>query len=122
MKFRFKPFGLFCLVLALSGCQTVGGWFDSVGNHLPVIGERCEHWQCFSDSGRRESEATKRARETRDAGASSQTPPAQPAAAEGVPSTIAPLPAATYETPGRAPPYIPPTTAPAPAPTAQPQE
>jgi len=37
------------LLLALSGCE----WADE---YMPVIGERCEHWQCFTESGREASD------------------------------------------------------------------
>ena len=45
--------------LGLSGCQTIGNWADSVGRHMPVIGERCEHWQCITSSGQAESDYNK---------------------------------------------------------------
>lgn len=43
--------------LFMSGCE----WIDDVGRHMPVIGERCENWQCFTEGGRAQSEANKRA-------------------------------------------------------------
>jgi hypothetical protein len=43
-----------CLILG--SCQTVYGWAESVGNHMPVIGERCNHWQCFTnETGKNET-------------------------------------------------------------------
>ncbi len=36
-----------CLVLA--GCQTVYGAGEYLGSYMPVIGERCNHWQCFTN-------------------------------------------------------------------------
>lgn len=40
------------LLLALASCT----WADDLGSHLPVIGERCEYWQCMTDKGRARSE------------------------------------------------------------------
>lgn len=48
------------LLLMLTNCQTIGNWADSIGEHLPVIGERCEHWQCFTASGQQISEQNKK--------------------------------------------------------------
>lgn len=47
-------------LLALQGCE----WADDLGRHMPVIGERCENWQCLTSGGQAQSEATKRARLT----------------------------------------------------------
>lgn len=44
----------------MSGCS----WFDDVGRHMPVIGKRCENWQCFTESGQAASDAKTRALET----------------------------------------------------------
>lgn len=44
------------LPVLLTGCQTVGQWADDVGEHMPVIGERCHHWECFSSSGQAQSD------------------------------------------------------------------
>ncbi len=35
--------------LLLTSCQTIYGWADHVGSYMPVIGERCNHWQCFTN-------------------------------------------------------------------------
>lgn len=43
-------------LLLTQGCQ----WADDLGRHMPVIGERCENWQCFTSSGQAQSEANKR--------------------------------------------------------------
>jgi hypothetical protein len=50
------------LILSLGGCE----WIDNLGRHLPVAGERCEHWQCFTESGRMQSDAKKRELAGRD--------------------------------------------------------
>jgi hypothetical protein len=55
------PFLLLPLWL-VSGCNGIGDVADSLGNHLPVIGDRCEHWQCFTESGQEQSEMNKRMR------------------------------------------------------------
>ena len=47
---------LVLLVVLLGGCE----WIDDVGRHMPVLGERCENWQCFTESGQAKSEAKKR--------------------------------------------------------------
>lgn len=52
----------FLLLLApliLSGCDWIGRQADALGEHMPVIGERCEHWQCFTSEGQAESNAIK---------------------------------------------------------------
>ena len=47
-----------CL-LALSACQTISDAADGLGSYMPVIGERCEHWQCFTEEGQAISDANK---------------------------------------------------------------
>jgi hypothetical protein len=47
------------LILAMPGCNWVGRQADALGSHMPVIGERCEHWQCLTKSGRQTSEMYK---------------------------------------------------------------
>lgn len=47
------------LPLLLSGCETIYGWADSVGKHMPTIGEPCRNWQCMTDSGQKKSDQTK---------------------------------------------------------------
>lgn len=46
---------LFALTLpfAMSGCGLTD-WADA---NMPVIGQRCEHWQCFTSGGQAESQA-----------------------------------------------------------------
>ena len=53
---------------ALSGCQTIGGFADHVGSYMPVIGDRCEHWQCFTSEGRAQSDAVLAERERQENG------------------------------------------------------
>jgi len=48
--------GLVSLFFVLNGCQTIGDWADSAGKHMPVIGQRCEHWQCITASGQQASD------------------------------------------------------------------
>lgn len=56
-----------CALFLLSGCQSIGNLADDLGSHLPVIGERCEHWQCFTTSGQETSDAIKMQREQQEA-------------------------------------------------------
>ena len=58
------------LTLSLGGCE----WIDDVGRHKPVVGERCENWECFTQSGQAQSEATKRASAERKDGKQKRTP------------------------------------------------
>jgi hypothetical protein len=58
-------------LLMLGGCS----WFNSLGEHFPVIGERCEYWQCFTESGRQQSDAIRQAKEK----AATQQSPGNPA-------------------------------------------
>jgi hypothetical protein len=43
------------LLLATSGCIS----FDELGRHMPVVGKRCENWECFTSSGQSTSEERK---------------------------------------------------------------
>lgn len=54
-----KKLFLIVACTTISGCETIGNWADSAGSYMPVIGERCEHWQCFTESGRQQSEYKK---------------------------------------------------------------
>lgn len=77
------------LPLLLSGCDTIYGWADSVGKHLPTIGEPCRSWQCVTDSGQRKSDETKWLDEA------SQKPPVPK---KPVPPTATPTPPPTKPT------------------------
>jgi hypothetical protein len=51
-RYRFSSrLALVCLPFALTGC----GMFDWATANMPVIGQRCENWQCFTASGQQES-------------------------------------------------------------------
>lgn len=50
-----KLFYTALLLSILSGCE----WADNLGKKMPVMGDRCENWQCFTESGRQASEAKK---------------------------------------------------------------
>lgn len=54
-----RPFWLLLLPLTLSGCDWMGRQADALGDHMPVIGERCEHWQCMTAEGQAKSDAIK---------------------------------------------------------------
>src|SRR5262245_57625380 len=50
---------LCALLFTLGGCA----WLDDMGRHMPVVGERCENWQCFTKSGQEQSRIKKQMRE-----------------------------------------------------------
>ncbi len=50
---------LFTLPLLLNGCTAIYNAADSVGSHMPTIGEPCRNWQCITTSGQRTSEERK---------------------------------------------------------------
>jgi|GEM_PF-1042586 len=54
-----KNIAAILMIISLTSCQGISNFADGIGKHMPVIGERCEHWQCFSESGRRASDANK---------------------------------------------------------------
>lgn len=58
-----RRFHIVFSALALGACQSIGNFADGVGSHLPVIGERCEHWQCFTEEGKQRSRANRTIRE-----------------------------------------------------------
>ena len=94
-----RPFSLsiatLLLLLALCGCQTIGNWADSIGNHMPVIGERCEHWQCFTSSGQQISEQNKEKQTQVTSGSGTGPVPQsrQPISGNPVATPSAPVPA-----------------------------
>lgn len=45
--------------LPLASCDWMGRQADALGEHMPVIGERCEHWQCVTSSGQAQSDYNK---------------------------------------------------------------
>lgn len=45
--------------MLLAGCQAISDGADSLGSHLPTFGERCYHWQCFTEGGQRASDRNK---------------------------------------------------------------
>lgn len=54
---RVLKLGAALLALPLTACETMNGWVDSMGEHMPVVGDRCEHWQCFTSGGQAQSDA-----------------------------------------------------------------
>jgi hypothetical protein len=50
---------LIAILLLLPGCRAITNWAYGVGEHMPVIGERCEHWQCVTASGQQKSDEQK---------------------------------------------------------------
>lgn len=53
----------FLLPFLLSGCETIYNAADSIGSHLPTIGEPCRHWQCVTSSGQQKSNQIKQMQE-----------------------------------------------------------
>lgn len=48
------------LLLPLCGCEWMNRQADHIGSYMPVLSdERCEHWQCFTDEGKAQSERKK---------------------------------------------------------------
>lgn len=56
-----KTYSLIAMLFLLSSCQAIGDFADSIGRHMPVIGKRCEHWQCVTESGQKASDTNKTA-------------------------------------------------------------
>ncbi len=69
-KIFTRTLPVFSVLLALQGC----GWADDLGRHMPVIGERCESWECFTSSGQAQSDANKRALTGRKEGEQKRIP------------------------------------------------
>jgi len=69
---------IFVLLLPfiLNSCQTISGWADSLGEHMPVVGERCEHWQCFTSSGQKKNETIEQEKDSSYPTPALKTPPA----------------------------------------------
>lgn len=74
--------GAALLLTSVSGCS----WIDDLGRHMPVIGERCENWQCFTSSGQAQSEATKRSLMARERKGIPLNERSAPVAAEPAPA------------------------------------
>jgi hypothetical protein len=70
------------LILAMTGCNWIGRQADALGSHMPVIGERCEHWQCITKSGRQTSEMYKQ--QQMEQAEAAQKDAEQPTAATGI--------------------------------------
>ena len=49
---KYKILLLMCLLPGMSSCQWTE---DNIGKHLPVAGERCSNWQCFTEEGKKAS-------------------------------------------------------------------
>jgi hypothetical protein len=55
-----KKLLLVSICVTLGGCQAIGNFADDVGSYMPVLSdERCEHWQCFTDEGKAQSDYNK---------------------------------------------------------------
>ncbi len=77
---HFLPFRTLALVLPLllGGCGLTD-WADA---NMPVIGERCEHWQCFTSSGQEASQLNHQQRVREES-----APPANAMPANATPAT-----------------------------------
>lgn len=83
-----KKFLIF-IPLFLTSCTAIGNWADGVGKHLPTIGEPCNHWQCFTDDGKKQSEMVKKQEETAN---KPTNPTPAPIVAPATPAITAPEP------------------------------
>ena len=72
--------------LLLSGCGWIGRQADHVGSYMPVIGERCEHWQCFTSEGQAISNANKAQRENAEREQEEKEMPADDTARKSFPA------------------------------------
>jgi len=86
----FMPF-----LLLVSACNPVKT-IDSIGDYMPVIGDRCEHWQCITASGQAQSDAIKASEKRMEALKSGQVPPTPP---QPQAQALAPAQAAQPQTP-----------------------
>lgn len=50
---------IFVLLISLSDCTAISNVADSIGSHMPTIGEPCNHWQCITDDGQKKSDEAK---------------------------------------------------------------
>ena len=87
---------LLLLPLVLCSCAWIGRQADAAGEYMPVIGDRCEHWQCMTASGQAESDAIKaqqQAEQKQPQPLSSMTPIYPADASSPPPVQAAPTPA-----------------------------
>ena len=75
------------LPLLTGGCQTITDGANKIGSYMPTIGERCEHWECMTTTGKAKSEQIKRARAMRE------NPPTGPQNPQGAGAPGVPVPA-----------------------------
>lgn len=71
-----KKLALLAYLFLLSGCETIYNAADSLGSHMPTIGEPCHNWQCVTSEGQRQSDMNKRMEEAAKNASASKT--AQP--------------------------------------------
>lgn len=93
------------LPFVLCGC----GLDDWANRNMPVVGQRCEHWQCFTEGGQQQSDINHEERMRQEAGDANGAvaPSSPPSAATGAPAALNPpsgqpaapaaLPVATYQ-------------------------
>ena len=57
-----KKFAFLIVPFLLMGCEAIGNLADNTGESFPVINEkdRCEHWECISESGQKKSAENKK--------------------------------------------------------------
>lgn len=60
---KMTKFLLLMFPLFIVGCSAIANTADSIGSHLPTIGEPCHHWQCITSSGQKKSDEIKQIEE-----------------------------------------------------------
>jgi len=98
-KMKSSCIALMALAGLLSGCGWINRQADAAGEYMPVVGERCENWQCFTEEGQQKSEMNKRMKAMQQNG---QVPQAVPQAVPQNPQAPAqaperPMPDAWYQ-------------------------
>jgi hypothetical protein len=78
------------LPFMLSAC----GLEDWANANMPVIGQRCEHWQCFTEGGQQQSDANHQERLREQAGGGAGSGGNVPAENPGAPPAPVPTQAA----------------------------
>jgi len=81
---------LLCIaaLLGISGCDWIGRQADALGEYMPVIGERCEHWQCVTSSGQAKSDKIKEKKEQTIQPVSTPPPSAPDSMLQNVPPAV----------------------------------
>lgn len=76
------------VMLALPGCSWIGRQADHMGSYMPVIGERCEHWQCLTGEGQAISDANREMREREESDITASSADTEPQADPNQPKPL----------------------------------